>query len=104
MAVSREDVLHIAELARLHIDEARIPELVEQLNGILAHMEVLREVDTRGVEATAAVGVAALPLRADVGPPVPLAHPLETFAPQTRDGFFLVPRLATHEATDELTE
>jgi aspartyl-tRNA(Asn)/glutamyl-tRNA(Gln) amidotransferase subunit C len=104
MAVGRAEVLHVAQLARLGLDESRVPELVEQLNGILAHMEVLREVDTRGVEATAEVGVAQLPLRPDVGPCIPLLHPLQAFAPAMRDDFFVVPRLATHEALDEVTE
>jgi hypothetical protein len=36
-------------------------------------------------------------LREDAGPPIPLARPLESFAPLMRDGFLLVPRLATHE-------
>ena len=38
MAVTPDDVRHIAELARLGIDDARIPSLVDQLNGILGHM------------------------------------------------------------------
>jgi hypothetical protein len=35
-------------------------------------------------------------LAADVGPSVPLTTPISAFAPEWRDGFFLVPRLATH--------
>jgi aspartyl-tRNA(Asn)/glutamyl-tRNA(Gln) amidotransferase subunit C len=38
-----------------------------------------------------------LPLRPDVGPPIPLARERDAFAPSMRDGFFLVPRLSTHE-------
>jgi aspartyl-tRNA(Asn)/glutamyl-tRNA(Gln) amidotransferase subunit C len=45
-----------------------------------------------------------MPLRADGGPPYPLAHPRETFAPEMRDGFFLVPRLSTHEDAAESLE
>jgi aspartyl-tRNA(Asn)/glutamyl-tRNA(Gln) amidotransferase subunit C len=36
------------------------------------------------------------PLRDDEGPAIPLARPLDAFAPAVRDGFFLVPRLASH--------
>lgn len=97
MAVSREDVVHIAALARLALPEERVPELVAQLNGILSHMDVLRRVDTEGVIGTAGVGDAAAPLRPDTGPQIPLRHPRDSFAPVWRDGFFLVPRLATHE-------
>src|SRR5690242_550751 len=97
MAVTREDVLHVASLARIALDEARIPELVAQLNTILGHMDVLSHVNTTGVVGTAGVGDAALPLREDRGPKLPLAEPLDDFAPKVCEGFLLVPRLATHE-------
>ena len=101
MAVSRDDVRHVAALARLDVPDSLLPELVSQLNGILSHMDALAKVKTTGVMATAGVGDAAMPLRADIGPPIPLLHPLESFAPQMRDGFILVPRLATHESTGD---
>ncbi|MDQ6828074.1 MAG: Asp-tRNA(Asn)/Glu-tRNA(Gln) amidotransferase subunit GatC [Gemmatimonadota bacterium] len=105
MAVTRDDVAHIALLARLAIDETRVPALTQQLNGILAHMDVLQKVDTSSAIPVAGVGDAGMPLRTDQGPPIPLARPRESFAPAVRDGFFLVPRLATHEdADDEVVE
>ena len=97
MPIGPEDVRHVAALARLAVPESRVPELVAQLNGILSHMDALGQVDTAGVMGAAGVGDAAMPLRPDVGPPIPLVHPLASFAPQLRDGFLLVPRLATHE-------
>ena len=96
MAVTRDDVMHIAALARVAIPEERVPELTAQLNEILGHMDVLRKADTHDVQGTAGVGDAGMPLRVDEGPPIPLLRPLEAFAPEMRDGFFLVPRLATH--------
>ena len=97
MAVTPDDVRHIAALARLGLDDARIPTLVDQLNGILEHMAVLQKVDTKKVQAVSGVGAEGLPQRVDAGPPYPLAREREAFAPQMADGFFLVPRLATHE-------
>lgn len=97
MAVTIDDVRHIAALARLGVDDARAASLVSELNTILAHMDVLAAVDTSGVEAVAGIGAFAAPLHADLGPPIPLARPIESFAPRERDGFFLVPRLSTHE-------
>ena len=64
-------------------------------------MEVLARVKTKDVEPTAGVGTGGTPLRPDEGPPIPLARERESFAPQFRDGFFVVPRLATHEALGE---
>lgn len=104
MAVTRDDVAHIAELARLALDETRVDELVRELNGILSHMDVLAKVDTDGVEATAGIGDAGTPLRPDEGPQLPLERPREAFAPAMRDGFFVVPRLATHEDAVEEAE
>lgn len=97
MAVTERDVRHIAELARLGLDPARVGQLVGELNGILAHMEELSAVDAARYAALDPLHDAALPLRADAGPADTLLRPREAFAPEMRDGFFLVPRLATHE-------
>jgi aspartyl-tRNA(Asn)/glutamyl-tRNA(Gln) amidotransferase subunit C len=101
MAVTRDDVAHVAELARIALDEARVDDLVRELNGILVHMDVLSRVDTDGVEPTAGVGDAGTPLRPDEGPQIPLERPREAFAPAMHDGFFIVPRLSTHEDAGE---
>lgn len=96
MSVTRGDVLHIAQLARLGIDAERADALTRELSAILAHMEVLSQVDTAGVAPTAVVATGT-PLRSDVGAPAEMSGTLESFAPAMRDGFFIVPRLATHE-------
>ena len=97
MAVTLEDVRHIAALARLGVDDRGARELVAELNGILAHMDTLQKVDTATVPEAEGVGAAGTWLRADAGPPIPLARSPEGFAPLVRDGFFLVPRLSTHD-------
>jgi aspartyl-tRNA(Asn)/glutamyl-tRNA(Gln) amidotransferase subunit C len=101
MAVTQADVLHIAQLARLGVDEARAEELTRELSSILEHMEVLAQVDTKAVAVTAGVGSGGTPLRTDAGDPAPMTGTLESFAPLMRDGFFIVPRLATHEDSAE---
>lgn len=98
MAVSRDDVRHIAALARIGIPDAQLDALVTELSGILAHMEVLAQVDASGSGAEEAAG---MPLAPDVPGPVPLTRPREDFAPKMRDGFFLVPRLSTHDDAEE---
>jgi aspartyl-tRNA(Asn)/glutamyl-tRNA(Gln) amidotransferase subunit C len=100
MAVTIEDVRHVAELAHLGLDPERARSLVTELNSILGHMEALSKVDTAGVEPTSGVGASGTPLRADAGRPPPLARAPEAFAPAMRDGFFVVPRLSTHEASE----
>jgi len=100
MSVTENEVRHVAALARLGLEPERIPTIAAELNGILAHMEVLSKVDTSMHAAVTGVGAAGTPLRVDGGNQIPLARPREAFAPSMRDGFLLVPRLATHEDVD----
>lgn len=94
MPVSGDDVRRVAALARVRIPDGRLDALVGELSAILAHMDVLASVDTSTVARVACEG---MPLAPDEPPSVPLNRPRESFAPQVKDGFFLVPRLSTHE-------
>ncbi len=53
MKLNREEVLHIARLARVDLTEAEITRYSEQLSDLLEHFEVLQQVDTTGVPPTA---------------------------------------------------
>ena len=97
MAVTHDDVRHVAELGRLAVEEERLDHLVSELNGILTHMDVLSQVDTKSIDRTVLSPTVSTPLRSDSSGPIPLLLPKETFAPAMRDGFFIVPRLASHE-------
>ena len=107
MAVSRDDVRHIAELARIGVNADRLESLARELSGILAHMDVLQAVPSAGALTAAQDAHAGMPLRSDAPPSIALERRREEFAPRTMlhggsapamlDGFFLVPRLATHE-------
>ena len=101
MPVTREEVLRIAELARFKLDDARVETLAGELSSILGHIEVLSTVDTTAVQPTEGIGAGGTPLRADTSAPSNLSAALETFAPEMKDGFFIVPRLSTHEDTAE---
>jgi aspartyl-tRNA(Asn)/glutamyl-tRNA(Gln) amidotransferase subunit C len=101
VAVTPEDVKHVAALARLGMTDERAAAFTAQLNTILGHMDVLAKVDTAKLEPVIGVGAAGMPLRVDEGPSVPMDRPLEEIGPTVRDGFFLVPRLDTHETADE---
>ena len=99
MSVTLDDVRHIAALARLSVSDERAMALVGELNTILEHMDVLSNVPTPN-EPHQNVSHGA-PLRPDAGPPIPLARPRESFAPRMSEGFFMVPRLATHEDSED---
>ena len=97
MAVTHDDVRHVAELARLAVDEGRLDHLVNELNGILGHMDALAQVDTKEVELAAFSPGESTPVRSDSSGPLKMLAPLASFAPSVKDGFILVHRLASHE-------
>jgi len=96
MAVTESDVRKIASLARLQLTSERLPTLVAQMNDILGHMEVLRQVDTSNVTPTTVVGAGGMPLRDDTVAPIPMHAKPSALTAESRDGFILVPRLSTH--------
>ena len=98
--VSIDDVRHVAMLARLGLTDERARELTKDLNTILEHMDALGRVKTTGVAEASAVGAAGMRLRMDQGPPIALDAAPDAFAPEMRSGFFLVPRLSTHEDSE----
>lgn len=54
-SITRADVEHVARLARLHLSDAEIDRMQEQLSKILAAIETLRDVDTSEIGPTASV-------------------------------------------------
>jgi aspartyl-tRNA(Asn)/glutamyl-tRNA(Gln) amidotransferase subunit C len=64
MAISRDDVIRIATLARLDLDEAALDHIASDLDKIVGYVKKLDELDTTGVEPTTQVALAA-PLRED---------------------------------------
>ena len=91
MAITRNDVLHVAKLARLELDEAEIERLMKDLGSILGYVEELRQLDTAKVPETAHVAVEATPLRDDVVEPGFLPEVALSEAPKKSGGGFAVP-------------
>ena len=100
MAVTPDDVRRVAALARLTVAPERVNALASELDSILGHMEVLTGVNVKKSEPVTGVGARTAPLATDAGPAVPLEIGIAELAPSVRDGFFLVPRLDTHDAAD----
>ena len=55
MSISIDDVKHIAKLARIELKEAELEKFRSDLNKVLGYIEVLKTVDTTGVEPLASV-------------------------------------------------
>ena len=103
MSVARDEVEKIARLAELHVDEAALPALVDQLSRILDYVAQIAGVPAIESAKPFAPGPAALRFRADDVRPAPLAFGPSHMAPLFRDGFFLVPRLGAFDASEEGT-
>ena len=92
MSVSRDDVRKVARLARIAVSEDRLEPLAGELNGILAWINQLNEVDVEGVEPMTSVVETVLPLRADIVTDGDRQAEVLANAPRTEDGFFVVPK------------
>jgi len=72
MKLSREEVLHIARLARVGLTEAEVNRLREQLSDILENFEILQQVDTTDVPPTAqSVALQNVMRKDEVAPSLP---------------------------------
>jgi aspartyl-tRNA(Asn)/glutamyl-tRNA(Gln) amidotransferase subunit C len=91
-------VAKIASLARIKVTQDQVEAMVPELNGILAWVEQLGEVDVTGVEPMTAVIPNTLRLRADVVNADPLTgggirDAVLANAPAAEHGFFGVPKV-----------
>jgi aspartyl-tRNA(Asn)/glutamyl-tRNA(Gln) amidotransferase subunit C len=90
-AIEREQVLHVARLARLELSEEEVERMAAELSKILDHVERISELELDGVEPTSHVVALENVLRADEPRPSwPRERVLEP-APDVADGAFRVP-------------
>jgi len=91
--ISREEVLHVAKLARLELSSEEIERLTDQLSNILSYVEKLNQADTKQVEPTSHVMSISNVFREDrARPSLPVEKALEN-APDSEGAFFRVPKI-----------
>ncbi|MFZ0332900.1 MAG: Asp-tRNA(Asn)/Glu-tRNA(Gln) amidotransferase subunit GatC [Candidatus Acidiferrales bacterium] len=97
MKISREEVMHVAELADLELTEAEVEKIRTQLDGILSYIDKLKELDVSGVEPMAQVLEAhAAPeatLRDDIVGTCDVSKAILEQAPQAKAPYFRVPKV-----------
>lgn len=93
MTISREEVRHVAHLARLDLPEDVLDTMAEQLGSILDYIETLNRVDTEGVAPTAHAVSRQTPLRADERRPHLDRDAALANAPERDEASFLVPKV-----------
>ncbi len=90
MKLSREEVLHIARLARLGVTDADVDKFREQLSNLLENFEALQEVNTEGIPPTAqSIDLHNVVSEDEVAPSLPPEQVLAN-APRKEGDFFRV--------------
>ena len=93
MKITREELLHVAQLARLELDDKAVEKFLDQIGTILTYVDQLKGVDTDGVRPTSHAIALTNAFRDDE-----LKDHLDTNAvlanaPEKDDGSFIVPKV-----------
>jgi aspartyl-tRNA(Asn)/glutamyl-tRNA(Gln) amidotransferase subunit C len=91
--ITRDQIRHVALLARLALTPAEEEQLTTTLDQILEHMDQLNRLDTAAVEPTAHIVAVDTPWREDVVTNAPDTEALLANAPARDDDLFLVPKI-----------
>ncbi len=93
MKITREEVKHVAKLARLALKEEEIEQFTRQLSDILTYVEKLNELDTKDVEPTLHILPVNNVLREDeISASIERGRALMN-APDRTEEFFRVPKV-----------
>lgn len=93
MKIAREEVEHVARLARLALEPAELEQLTGQMDAILGYVEKLNELDTDGIEPTAhAVPMENAFRTDDVKPSIGIERAQQN-APERDGSCFKVPKV-----------
>jgi aspartyl-tRNA(Asn)/glutamyl-tRNA(Gln) amidotransferase subunit C len=89
--IDREQVLHVAKLARLRLTDDEVERMATELSGILEHVERISELDLDGVEPTSHVVALENVFRPDAPRPSWDRDEILESAPDPASGAFRVP-------------
>ena len=93
MSIDESTAARVAKLARIKVEPEALPALAQEFNTILGFIEQLAEVDIEGVEPMTSVTPQSLTRRADVVADGDQQAAVLSNAPDTREGFFAVPKV-----------
>jgi aspartyl-tRNA(Asn)/glutamyl-tRNA(Gln) amidotransferase subunit C len=89
--IDRDQVLHVARLARLRLSDEEVERMVGDLSGILEHVDRIGKLDLEGVEPTSHVVALENVLRTDEPRPSLPRDVALASAPEPQEGAFRVP-------------
>jgi aspartyl-tRNA(Asn)/glutamyl-tRNA(Gln) amidotransferase subunit C len=91
MAISEDQVRHVADLARIALTDEQVASLGVELNDILVQIDRISALDLEGIEPTAHAVAVTNVTRADVVRPCLSREDALRNAPEQQDGAFLIP-------------
>jgi len=93
MSIDIDTARKVAKLARIRVEEERLPALAQEFSNILGFIEQLNEVNVDGIEPMTSVTPMRLKRRADVVTDGNQQAAVLANAPDAREGFFAVPKV-----------
>jgi aspartyl-tRNA(Asn)/glutamyl-tRNA(Gln) amidotransferase subunit C len=93
MKITREDIIHVANLARLEMDEGSIEKFAVQIDEILKYIETLNSVDTEGIAPTSHAIFLTNAFRDDIEKQDYDKDSLLSSAPERENGNYVVPKV-----------
>ena len=93
MKITKEEIIHVGKLARLHLDDHAVALYEKQLGDILDYIDTLNRLDTQEVKPTShAIFINNAFRDDDVKPSIKVERALAN-APEREDGTFIVPKI-----------
>lgn len=93
MTISKKEVLHVANLARLDLEEGAIERFADQIGNILDYMETLNHLDTQKIHPTSHAIFLSNAFRKDMERNHLDREAALSNAPEAMDGAFIVPKV-----------
>lgn len=93
MSISKQEIRHIAHLARIELSESELKKFRSDLNKVLGYIEILKTVDTEGVEPLSAVTGLENVFRADEASSSELPDEIIKNAPESERRFIKVKKV-----------
>jgi len=93
MKITKNEIIHVANLARLEIDEASLDKVTEQISRILEYVDALNQVDTKNIQGTSHAITLNNAFREDIVKEDLTNNQALSNAPEKENGAFVVPKI-----------
>ncbi|RJP75969.1 MAG: Asp-tRNA(Asn)/Glu-tRNA(Gln) amidotransferase subunit GatC [Desulfobacteraceae bacterium] len=93
MPITKNDIIHVADLARIEIDEVSLDKLTEQIGRILEYVDTLNQAETNSIQKTSHAITLTNAFREDITREYLTNDQALSNAPEKENGAFVVPKV-----------